>query len=359
MNPNHAILLTPSGAAAIAVVRLRGPKAREFLAAHFSSGAPAPMRCRHGNLTDGEQVIDDPVVVVSEDGRIADLNLHGGTWVIAATLKLAEREGFEVVKPTAPSPEVALDAASTIEGEVLSHIPLATTELALAVLLNQPVAWERLLEGEAPAEPNGETNGSARQEPRPPVDVVSVLADRCLWWLLHPPRLAIVGAPNVGKSTLANRLFARERSITADLPGTTRDWVGEMANLDGLAVMLVDTPGLRETNDAIEREAIHRSRGQIEKADLILQVIDVTQPDEPIIMKGENVIRVLNKCDLPNARSESKSDDLRVCGKSGAGINTLIERIKQFFGCASIDVAQPRWWTERQRDLLERLRSSL
>src|SRR6185503_2714425 len=97
------------------------------------------------------------------------------------------------------------------------------------------------------------------------------------WWMLHPPRVAIVGEANVGKSTLANQLFAQERSITADLPGTTRDWVGEVANVDGLPVTLVDTPGVRETADEVEREAIARSGEQVAAADLILLVLDATR----------------------------------------------------------------------------------
>ena len=109
-----------------------------------------------------------------------------------------------------------------------------------------------------------------REQESAAADLPAILADRSLWWLLHPPRVAIVGRPNVGKSTLANQLFARERSITADLPGTTRDWVGELADVNGLAVMLVDTPGLRDAADPIERAAIAGARGQIAAADLVV-----------------------------------------------------------------------------------------
>ncbi len=345
---NQAILLTPSGTGAIAIVRLRGPYVRNFLTQHFSAGVPEPMRCRHGNLVDEEKkIIDDPVIVYRKETQTADLNLHGGTWVVKATLQLAERFGFDVVK------RIEVDASSIIEQEMLESLPLATTELALRVLLNQVDAWKQW-EGEAPAEPSLRSTRTARQEPRPPVDVEFVLADRALHWLLHPPRVAIVGASNVGKSTLANQLFARERSITADLPGTTRDWVGEIANLDGLAVMLVDTPGLRETSDAIELEAIARSQTQVEKADLILHVLDVTAPEIDLTFNQAPVIRVLNKCDLP-AKWPARDADVKVCAKSGEGIAALIDRINQFFHCSPINVTAPRCWTERQRQWLRSL----
>jgi small GTP-binding protein len=341
MPDNKAILLTPPGAAANAVIRLQGPKVREFLAKYFSAGAPQSMRCSHGTLRDEEsQVIDDPVVVVSDDGNTADLNLHGGPWVVNATLELARRFGFDLVQ------KCRADVSATIEQEVLESLPLATTELALKVLLNQVDAWKRL---------EGET------EPRPPNEIRKTLVDRALHWLLHPPRVAIVGAPNVGKSTLANQLFARERSITADLPGTTRDWVGEIANLEGLAVMLVDTPGLRETDDAIEQEAIARSRKQIERADLVLVVLDVTRPmDDPeqnqLRERFPDAINVLNKCDLDPKREIADGEVAYVSAKTGEGVGTLIDRIKTRFGCMSIDLGMPRCWTERQREWLRTLK---
>src|SRR5262249_51215282 len=195
----------------------------------------------------------------------ADINLHGGAWVVKAVMELARREGFEIEQGDAGvAPTNAIDADSELEREVLSHLPLATTELALRSLLAQQGAWREL-----------QSKPKSRQQAQ------QVLEDQSLHWLLHPPRVAIVGAPNVGKSTLANFLFAQKRSITADVPGTTRDWVGEMANLNGLAVQLVDTPGLRETSDALEAQAIRQSADQIRAADLVILVLDASRPLEP------------------------------------------------------------------------------
>ena len=154
---------------------------------------------------------------------------------------------------------------------------------------------------QTPVTPRGQPGPGAGEAPAAGADVVRIRDDHSLYWLLHPPRVAIIGVPNAGKSTLANRLFAQERSITADLPGTTRDWVGEIANVDGLAVMLVDTPGLRHTDDPIESEAIRRSKGQIERADLVVLVLDVTQPRDPDQLALEAAHRcalvVVNKSD--------------------------------------------------------------
>jgi len=189
--------------------------------------------------------------------------------------------------------------------------------------------------------------------------IPDLLRDRSLYWLLHPPRVAIVGVPNVGKSTLANQLFAQERSITADLPGTTRDWVGEIANVEGLAIMLVDTPGLRDTGDAIEREAIELARGEVRRADLVVVVLDLTQaPDaqRDLMRAHPDALQVVNKSD--RGSTWEAPDSVRVLqtvATTGKGVDTLRNAIKQeFLGTAELETNRPRWWTERQRKILER-----
>lgn len=334
---SRATLLTPAGAGAIAVIRLSGRRFPSFLRSHFSKGAPAPGRCVHGELRDGERVLDDPVVVVAPDESWADVNVHGGAWVVRSVLDLAEREGFEVIdRPELPLPAEAVDADGEIEREVLRYLPLARTPLALRVLLAQPAAWERL--GDYVA---GE-----------------ILTDQSLDRLLHPPRVAIVGVPNVGKSTLANQLFGQERSITADLPGTTRDWVGELANLDGLAVMLVDTPGVRETVDPIEREAIERAAGEVRAAELIVLVLDVTQPLEGqrgLMERNPESIKVINKVDLPGVWSAETVNGIHAVARTGEGVDELRRAILSKFDCESIEISRPHCWTARQRELLSRV----
>ena len=100
---SQAVLLTPPGAAAIAVVRVAGPRVRPFLESRFARPAKTG-RCVHGDLRDGEKVLDDPVVVLHEGGVVADINLHGGPWVVASVLELLRRDGFEVVEAGAAGP---------------------------------------------------------------------------------------------------------------------------------------------------------------------------------------------------------------------------------------------------------------
>src|SRR5205814_9900460 len=196
---------------------------------------------------------------------------------------------------------------------------------ALRTLLAQPRAWKGVIDDQ----------NLGRHE------LERIASDKTLHYLLHPPRVAIVGAPNVGKSTLANQLFAQERSITADLPGTTRDWVGEIANLDGLAVMLIDTPGHRETHDPIERESIARSRGEIESADIVVLVMDLSQKSgvDPTMLKNfPGAILVRNKSDLPSVVAfDSKCSTIETVATIGIGIDDLRKAIRKKLGCDDID----------------------
>ncbi len=373
---NQVFVLTPPGPAAIAVVRMVGPGVIAFLSGHFSK-EPRVGRCVHGNLSDGDRMIDDPVVVLLPHDSGADVNLHGGPWVVRSFLDLAASSGFEVVEAVkGVLPLEAFDDESLIELEIAASLPLARTELALRVLLAQAEAWKHVvLDAPQVAE--------------------KTLADKSLWHLLHPPTVAIIGAANVGKSTLANQLFGQERSITADLPGTTRDWVGEIANIDGLAVMLVDTPGMRTTDDAIEQAAIARSRSRIEESELVVLVLDVTRPLEPeqggLLRAYPNALRVLNKCDQPwndrfkmsavrelavESHSATDADPpkepasgeqlsfapigskfpscnlMHTVAITGDGIMQLRRAIAHFFGCTDLLPSKARWWTVRQSTVL-------
>jgi small GTP-binding protein len=219
-----------------------------------------------------------------------------------------------------------------IEQEMLAAVPLARTPQALRLLLDQPRRWQGF---EWTAE------STAR-----------VLADRTLWWMLHPPRVAIVGIPNAGKSTLANQLFGQERSITADIPGTTRDYVGDFATIDGLPVMLLDTPGQRHSDDAIEQAAISLSRAAINTANLVLLLIDPTRPltdQQPLLERYPGAMKVMNKSDL--VASCEIPCEIRIAAASGEGIDRLGQRIHAHFGI-DLKSDRPHWWTEAQREAL-------
>lgn len=282
--------LTGGAAAAIGVLRLTG--AGEYLRDRFS----APLKIgglAHGQLRNREgQTIDDPVVAVLSD-EVFELSLHGGVEVMRQVEAELRAAGFE--------PEAEPPATAPLSELIEHYLPLCRTELAVRVLLAQ----ENL----------------AHQE---------YSASRALHWLLYPPTVAIIGRPNVGKSTLVNALAGSGVAITADLPGTTRDYVLAEADLDGLVVRLLDTPGIRETADAIEHAAIGLAASAIQSAHLRLLVVDseagMLPEDKELYARWPDALVVWNRADRGTPEGA-----IATIATTGTGIDALVGEIHRQF----------------------------
>ena len=154
-------------------------------------------------------------------------------------------------------------------------------------------------------------------------------------------RTVIAGRPNAGKSSLLNALLQEERAIVTDVPGTTRDTIEEVIRLSGIPLVLMDTAGLRETENKVEQIGIERTKASMEKADVILAVIDSSRPleeeDKEILrrLEGKKGIVILNKYDLPPAVTEedikklSKAPVVSLSARYGSGIADLEEKLKE------------------------------
>jgi len=150
-------------------------------------------------------------------------------------------------------------------------------------------------------------------------------------------RAAIVGRPNVGKSSLLNQLLGRDRAIVSPRPGTTRDTIEETANIRGIPVVFVDTAGWREADDLVEQEGVRRSEAAARQAELILHVLDASVPwsdaDEPELARfaGAKRLLVLNKSDLPVRLALPPGlagGAVRVSSLTGAGLEELKTAIR-------------------------------
>ncbi len=139
--------------------------------------------------------------------------------------------------------------------------------------------------------------------------------------------VVLAGPPNAGKSTLLNALSKRDAAIVSEIPGTTRDAIEVRCDLGGLPVTLVDTAGLRETDDPIEAEGVFRTRRRIETADLVLHLIPADAP-EPASLGGTTTIQVHTKSDLTTARPLEEGA-LAISARTGAGLDALLDAIRQ------------------------------
>lgn len=177
-------------------------------------------------------------------------------------------------------------------------------------------------------------------------------------------RTVIFGSPNAGKSSLLNELLGYERAIVSDVEGTTRDTVEEVLNLQGIPVRLIDTAGMRDTEDAIEQQGVSRTRAQVETADLILEVVDGSQPRTQHLTEKEigsrHHILVINKADLDLHTDWEKPDGVRISCTRGDGLEALIDQISE-----ELSMGAAEWGghavaiNARHQSCLKRAKSSL
>jgi tRNA modification GTPase len=182
-------------------------------------------------------------------------------------------------------------------------------------------------------------------------------------------RLAILGKPNVGKSSLFNRLVSADRAIVTDIPGTTRDVLTETVNLSGVPLRVADTAGIRETTDRVESAGVERTYETLSEADLAIAVLDGSVPadlgDRQIIAKlsGRRYIVVINKSDLPQRIDTgflNGSPRVLVSAKTGEGFERLLAEIQAFLLSQKTDLSDDLvLTTDRQYEAISRAAASL
>ncbi|MFQ7000351.1 MAG: tRNA uridine-5-carboxymethylaminomethyl(34) synthesis GTPase MnmE [Clostridium sp.] len=160
-------------------------------------------------------------------------------------------------------------------------------------------------------------------------------------------KLAIIGKPNVGKSSLLNCLLKERRAIVTDIPGTTRDIIEEFISLDGIPVKITDTAGIRETEDEVEKIGVEKSREKIDEADLVVLMLDSSRPledeDREIIkkVKDKKYVVLMNKNDLEKKISDDDIKELKniiyISAKTGFGIDELKKKVKDLFFNGEVD----------------------
>jgi tRNA modification GTPase len=338
-----AAVLTPPGPAGIAVVAVRGADAdlARVAAALFRPRSrrpaelPAAGRIAYGDFVAGGAALDDGLLCRGEDGSL-ELHVHGGAAVIAGLLAALRGLGVDTAGEPAPGP-------TSLRDEVLAVLPRLTTWRAVEIVAAQADA------GLAAAARRGDL-GAIR-----PLSVGRRL--------IEPAAVAIVGRPNVGKSTLGNALFGREHSIVTDVPGTTRDYVDAPADLLGFAVRLIDTAGRRDTTDPVEAEGVRRSVEQARAADVVVLVLDGSAPptaeDRALLAEfggDPRCVRVLNKADLPAAWIEP--DAVRVSAAAGTGLDDLRFAVLERLGLADLTPDTAVVFSPRQQRLLDAARAA-
>ncbi len=372
-----AAISTPLGEGGIGIVRLSGPQALPIAERTFRSKKGKGIlktpshRILYGHVIDpltGEPVDEcllsimrAPNTYTRED--MAEINCHGGSLPLRRTLELVLRAGARLAAPGeftkraflngrldllqseavldiihAKSEEAEKMALQQLEGGLSERIKAELD--ALANLCVHIEAWIDFPEEEIGSKTRNELQADMAAIRERLLSLVRTYEEGRL--IREGLKTAIVGRPNVGKSSLLNALLGEERAIVTDIPGTTRDVISEYINIGGHALRIMDTAGIREGRDEAEREGVQRSLRAIGEADLVICLLDGSAPlaeeDREIVarLKDKKHIMAVNKSDISPAwetESEGLAGCLRISAKTGAGLDELKKKIKEgFFG---------------------------
>jgi tRNA modification GTPase len=367
-----AAIATPIGEGGLAVIRLSGRDALQVADACFvpagTSAKPstAPTHTIHfGKIVRHGRTVDEVLVSVMRAPRtftredVVEITCHGGILPAKTVLDTVLENGARLAGPGEFTRRAFLNGRLDLaQAEAVADLIHSRTELALQAA-NEQLAGklsQRINElrdemvrtlahieahidfPEEDIAPDTQDQLLARLE-RGVAFMDELLQTASEGQILRRGiRAAIVGRPNAGKSSLLNQLLGRDRAIVSPVPGTTRDTIEETASIRGLPVVFIDTAGLREARDEIEGEGIRRSRQALEQAELVLHVLDHSEPftpaDEAFLAEFRHKKRLLvrNKVDLP-ARLQLPASlaetAVEVCCLTGKGIERLKDAIKE------------------------------
>ncbi len=324
---------TPPGEGGIGIVRVSGPLAEKIMRGVFSA-CPDKIKPRHayyGKVTekDGTE-IDEAIFILMKAPHtytcedVFEIQAHGGTVSMRKILRRTVEEGARLAEPGEFTKLAFLNGRIDLtQAEAVIDIIKAKSELPhdvavkqLAGTLADDVSDIRDLIKDALAQmavnidfPDEDIE---QEEYEKLIGELSLVLERVRALIKTSGigriakegiKVAIAGRPNVGKSSLMNAMLGEKRVIVTDVPGTTRDTIEELANVAGVPVVLIDTAGIRDTDDEVERIGIERSNEELEKADIILLVLDaseaLTKEDGDLLSKldGKKVLVIMNKKD--------------------------------------------------------------
>jgi tRNA modification GTPase len=353
-----AAIATPPGEGALAVIRISGPQALAVADTIFS-GKVIPSqteerRVLFGRIIDAKnEILDEVLLTVFGNPRsytgedLVEISGHGGSLVAARVLGAALDAGARMARPgefteraflngkldltqaeavmdliSAGTPKAARAAAAQLEGRLGEKITTLRAELIecvahLEAFIDFP---EEGIDPESGAALCKRMEGIAAHLSL----LLSTANEGRL--LREGITLALCGAPNAGKSSLLNRLLGAERAIVSATPGTTRDTIEERASLGGYPFRVIDTAGLRETQDPVEREGVERARRAASNADLQIHLVDASDPSPALQQLYPGEMLVLNKIDLVKDRA-GLPEAVTISCRTGEGIDSLVQAI--------------------------------
>lgn len=371
-----AAISTPLGEGAIAIVRLSGSDAVSIAKKVFQGkdlDKVASHTINYGHIFDKDRLVDEVMLSVMKAPKtftredLVEINTHGGIAVTQEILQLLLRSGARLAEPGEFTKRAFLNGRIDLaQAESVMDLIRAKTDQAANIAVKQLDGSlsnlinnirQEILESLAQVEVNIDY---------PEYDDVETMTSQMLLEktahfeqlletllatakrgkiLREGLRTAIIGRPNVGKSSLLNQLLREEKAIVTDIAGTTRDVITEFANIGGVPLELIDTAGIRETEDVVEKIGVERSQKALEEADLVLLVLDASSPLTPKdvelleMSSSTNRIVLLNKTDLPEQIELEKlpEDFIRISALKNENLDAVEKQIRALFFSGEIE----------------------
>ena len=367
-----AAISTPLGEGAIGIVRLSGTDSfaiaqKIFKGKDLNSVASHTLNYGHIVDPDKDEILDEVMVGAMRSPKtftredIIEINTHGGIAVTNEILQLVIREGARLAEPGEFTKRAFLNGRVDLtQAEAVMDIIRAKTDKAMNIAVKQldgslsdliNNTRQEILNTLAQVEVNidypeyDDVEEATTEIIREKTSEFEALLTNLLKTARRGKILregistAIIGRPNVGKSSLLNNLLREEKAIVTDIEGTTRDVIEEYVNINGVPLKLVDTAGIRETEDIVEQIGVERSKKALKEADLVLLVLNASEPltdqDRQLleISQDSNRIILLNKVDLPQQieLDQIPADHIKISVLKNQNIDQIEDRINALF----------------------------
>lgn len=367
-NETIVAIATPPGRGGVGILRLSGDKACIIAKQISRISIVKPRVAQYQSFYQEDELIDQGILLffkaphsfTGED--VVELQLHGSPIILDRLVKICIQKGARLARPGEFSEraflnhKIDLAQAEAIADLIQAH-SLTAARMAMRSLqgefskkidqLNQQIIKLRLFVEAAIDFPEEEVDflsegniANQLQEIISNLDTIRKAAQQGAI-MREGISIVITGRPNAGKSTLINQLAGRDVAIVTDVPGTTRDVMREHILLDDIPLHIIDTAGLHESDDIVEKEGIKRAWAELMQADCVLLVIDENHPEGLSALDKEiqaqlpphvPVIRLYNKIDKSGGCSRQEGDTIHLSAKSGDGLGLLKEKIKEVVG---------------------------
>ncbi|OCL28441.1 tRNA uridine(34) 5-carboxymethylaminomethyl synthesis GTPase MnmE [Orenia metallireducens] len=344
-----AAISTAIGEGGIGIIRVSGPEAIEIVDRIFKSVKGKSLSkvdtytAHYGHIVDStDEVVDEVITLVMKSPKtyttedIVEINCHGGMVPLRKVLDLVLKEGARLADPGEFTKRAFLNGRIDLaQAEAIIDLIRSQTETGLRVAINQLEGGLSQKVGDIRQElikllahleatidfPEDEIEDFNSDELSDRIDRIAKKVKELLKTsqkgkiLKEGIETAIIGRPNVGKSSLLNALVREKRAIVTDIPGTTRDIIEEVINIDGIPVKIIDTAGIRDTEDLVEKIGVERSEEFLNRADLVLLVLDahqgITAEDRKLMdsIKDKDAVIIANKLDLDNRLDFSEIEE--------------------------------------------------